>query len=77
MKTKLLFIVLMLAMFPIGEVWADGVRYLVVNAKDGGRICETAAAFLQIGNRQQRYNVYFEPCRREELCILQGIDWHC
>ena len=35
MRTKLIFIALMLATLPFCEVLADGVRYLVVNAKDG------------------------------------------
>ena len=35
MRTKLIFIALMLAALPLCEVLADGVRYLVVNAKDG------------------------------------------
>jgi len=35
MRTKLIFIALMLAALPLCEVLADGVRYLVVNAEDG------------------------------------------
>lgn len=35
MRTKLIFIALMMAALPFCEVLADGVHYLVVNAKDG------------------------------------------
>lgn len=35
MRTKLIFIALMMATLPFCEVLADGVHYLVVNAKDG------------------------------------------
>ena len=35
MRTKLIFIALMMAALPFCEVLADGVCYLVVNAKDG------------------------------------------
>lgn len=35
MRTRHFFIVLMLAVFPFCEALADGVRFLVVNAKDG------------------------------------------
>ena len=35
MRTKLIFIALILATLPLCEVLANGVRYLVVNAKDG------------------------------------------
>ena len=35
MRTRHFFIALMLATLPLGEALADGVRFLVVNAKDG------------------------------------------
>ena len=35
MRTRHFFIVLMLAVFPFCEALADGVRFLIVNAKDG------------------------------------------
>lgn len=35
MRTKLIFVALMMAALPFCEALADGIRYLVVNAKDG------------------------------------------